>query len=108
MGGVLDPSRDCAFTGTIDGNKIQVSTLGGSIGYAGTGGAGGAVTQLTNKSPAVTLNAICGAITTSNASLANATAGGFTLTNKQIAPAFSPRSEKHTAELQSPHHLSYP
>src|SRR5258708_4467400 len=85
MGGVLDPSRDCAFTGTIDGNKIQVSTLGGSIGYAGTGGAGGAITQLTNKSTAVTLNAICGAITTSNASLANATAVGFTVTNNQVA-----------------------
>lgn len=84
-GGVLDPSRDCQFTGTIDGIKIQSSTAGGSIGYAGTGGIGGTVTQATNKSTGVTLNTICGAITMNGASLANATAVGFTVTNNQVA-----------------------
>jgi hypothetical protein len=58
-------------------------TAKGSIGYPT--GSGGAVTQLTSKSTGVTLNAICGQITTNNAALAAATEVSFTLTNSKIA-----------------------
>lgn len=53
------------------------------IGYAT--GAGGAVTQATNKSTAVTLNKVSGQITTNNAALASVTTVFFTLTNSAIA-----------------------
>jgi len=48
-------------------------------------GAGGAVTQATSKSTAVTLHARCGTITMNAAALADATTVSFTLTNNQIA-----------------------
>lgn len=53
------------------------------IGYAT--GAGGAVTQSTNKSTGVTLNKVCGQITMNNANLAAGTEVSFTLTNSVIA-----------------------
>lgn len=48
-------------------------------------GAGGTVTQATNKSTAVTLNTRCGQVTMNGANLVTATAVSFTLTNSQIA-----------------------
>ena len=57
------------------------ATLG--IGYAT--GAGGAVTQGTSKATGVTLNAVTGAITSHNASLAGAATVSFTLTHSAIA-----------------------
>ena len=56
---------------------------GQGLGYAT--GAGGAITQLTSKATGVTLNTVCGAITTHNASLAGAASVSFTLTNSAIA-----------------------
>lgn len=53
------------------------------VGY-GTG-AGGTVTQLTNKSTGVTLNAASGQITLNNAALATSPIAGFVLTNSAIA-----------------------
>jgi len=53
------------------------------IGYAT--GAQGAVTQLTSKSTAVTLDKSCGRITMNNASLATATNATFTLNNALIS-----------------------
>jgi hypothetical protein len=47
--------------------------------------AGGAVTQATNKSTGVTLNALCGTITTHAAALGATTSVSFTLTNSLIA-----------------------
>lgn len=69
-------------------NSIQasngiVSTGSDGIGYAT--GAGGTVTQATNKSTGVTLNKITGQITMNNAALAAATIVSFTLTNTTIA-----------------------
>jgi len=52
------------------------------IGYATN--AQGAVTQLTSKSTAVTLNTSAGVITMNNASLATATNATFTLNNSSI------------------------
>lgn len=68
-----------AFTGS---GGISVNGTG-SIGY-GTG-AGGSVTQATNKSTGVTLNKTTGKITTSNAALAGGAYVFFTLTNSTIA-----------------------
>ncbi len=48
-------------------------------------GAGGTVTQATNKSTGVTLNTRCGQITLNNAALAADTTVSFTLTNSSIA-----------------------
>ena len=48
-------------------------------------GAGGTVTQQTNKATAFTLNAMCGQITTSNASLNANTSVSCTWTNSKIA-----------------------
>lgn len=48
-------------------------------------GSGGSVTQITNKATAVTLNKVCGAVVTNNASLAAGTTVSFTLNNSFIA-----------------------
>jgi hypothetical protein len=64
------------------GNVIQQNPAG-TIGY-GTG-AGGTVTQVTNKATGVTLNKPCGQITMNAASLAANTAVSFTLTNSVIS-----------------------
>lgn len=56
---------------------------GGELGY--TSDAQGAVTQLTDKSTAVTLNRSMGRITTSNAALAGATSVTFTFNNSLIS-----------------------
>jgi len=53
------------------------------IGYAT--GAGGAVTQATNRTTGVTLNKVSGTITTNNASLAAEAAAEFTVTNSTVA-----------------------
>jgi hypothetical protein len=54
----------------------------GGFGY--DTGAGGTVTQATNKSTAVTLNKMCGKITTNNAPLGANTTVTFALNNTQI------------------------
>lgn len=48
-------------------------------------GDGGAVTQTTNRSTGVTLNTICGAITTDTTSLAAGAEATFTVTNSKVA-----------------------
>lgn len=53
-----------------------------SFGYST--GAGGAVTQATSKSTAVTLHKLCGQITMHNASMAAGVIVTFTLTNSTI------------------------
>lgn len=55
------------------------------FGYAAGKGAGGAVTQATNRTTGVTLNTVSGAITTNNASLAAEAAAVFTVTNSKVA-----------------------
>ncbi len=68
-------------TSRFDGAVLSTST--GGVGYAV--GAGGAVTQLTNKSTGVTLNKICGQITMNAAALAATTTVSFILSNNTIA-----------------------
>jgi hypothetical protein len=86
-GGALDLERDQPIAGTVDAFKLNVSTPGGSIGYAAGGGVGGTVTQTTSKSTGVTLNAICGQITLNGAALNSSTSVGFTVTDNQVAAA---------------------
>jgi hypothetical protein len=59
------------------------SSSSDGIGYSS--GAGGTVTQQTNKATGVTLNKITGQITLNAASLAAATVVSFVLTNSAIA-----------------------
>lgn len=55
------------------------------IGYGATSsGVGGAVTQATNRTTGVTVNTVCGQITTNAASLAAEAAAVFTVTNSQV------------------------
>ncbi len=69
------------YTDLTDGGTTTLHTH--SLGY-GIGN-GGTVTQLTSKSTGVTLNTICGQITTNNASLAAGDAVVFRVTNSLIA-----------------------
>lgn len=56
---------------------------GDGMGYAT--GAGGSVTQATNRTTGVTINKLSGQITTNNASLAAEAAAEFTVTNSTVA-----------------------
>lgn len=48
-------------------------------------GSGSTVTQATNRATGVTINAICGQITTNNASLAAEASAKFTVTNSKVS-----------------------
>lgn len=75
-----DPDASGAFS--APGAIVSRSPTGG-VGYAT--GAGGTVTQATNKTTGVTLNTATGKITMNNAALAANTAAVFVLTNSAIA-----------------------
>ena len=79
LGGVFDPSRDVVVTGQI---LSSGSAKVGGIGY--TTGAGASVTQLTNRTTAVSINALSGTITTNNASLGAELAAAFTVNNSAV------------------------
>jgi hypothetical protein len=68
--------------GAQAGGNLSYDATAGTFGY-GTGR--GTVTQQTNKSTGVTLNAPCGAITMNGAALSADTTVSFTLTNSSIA-----------------------
>lgn len=70
------------FTASVDGGVVQSSSPTVKIGYAT--GAGGAVTQITNRSTAVTVNATSGAITTDTTSLAAGAEATFTVNNSAV------------------------
>lgn len=79
-----DGSNKLQVTGGIKGTGLITSSGATSgIGYAT--GAGGTVTQLTNKSTGVTLSKVCGQITMNNAALAAGAIVSFVLTNTAIA-----------------------
>ena len=71
-------------TGTPGTHTPLYSALN-KVGVGYVTGAGGAVTQATDKATGVTLDKICGAITLNGAALAANAAVSFTLTNNQIA-----------------------
>lgn len=85
---LTSPTMTAPVLGVATGTSVAVSGLlttssaSANFGYAT--GAGGAVSQSTNKSTGVTLDTNCGAITMNNVSLAAAATVSFTLTNAQI------------------------
>lgn len=73
-----------ATTGSVTWTAAVLSSSPtAGVGYAT--GAGGTVTQLTNKATGVALSKVCGAITMNNAALAAGTIVSFVLTNTAIA-----------------------
>lgn len=72
-------TASASFPGAITSS----APTGGGIGYAT--GAGGAVTQATDRTTGVTLSKLAGQITTHNASLAAEAAAEFTVTNTTVA-----------------------
>ncbi len=87
-GGGADLAPTVYTSGNIEtttGNVLATTgsvLAGATLGF--TTGAGGTVTQGTNKSTGVTLNKSCGVITMNNASLNGATAVSFTVTNSTV------------------------
>lgn len=77
------------FTANITaGNILSSGTITSNSATAGVGyrtGAGGTVTQLTDKTTAVTLNKVTGEITMNNAQLGGDATVSFTLNNSTIA-----------------------
>jgi len=89
-GGAFDPAKgmdfkaDLAVTGALSAYGPTAS-IGYSVGATSAAPTGGTVTQATNRTTGVTLNTICGAITTNNASLSAEAAAEFTVTNSLVA-----------------------
>lgn len=79
-GGTLSIEAGATLTSAIG---LRSSGAASGIGY--TTGAGGAVTQITSRSTGVTVNAICGAITTDPTSLAAGAEATFTVTDSSVA-----------------------
>lgn len=67
----------------VFGGGVTNSSPTAGVGYST--GAGGAVTQATNRTTGVTINKTSGQITTSTASLAAEAAAEFTVTNSAVA-----------------------
>lgn len=91
VGGLMDDTP-IGNTTRSTGKFTSVAATGGitSTGPTGTGigyaaGAGGAVTQATNRTTGVTINKLTGTITTNNTSLAAEAAAKFTVTNSTVA-----------------------
>lgn len=86
---LTSPTMTAPVLGVATGTSLAVSGLLTSssatagIGYAT--GAGGTVTQITNRSTGVTLNKLAGAITTDATSLAAGAEATFTVTNSTVA-----------------------
>jgi hypothetical protein len=64
------------------GKAVEISKLADGVGYVA--GRGGAVTQTTSKSTAVTLNKVCGQITMNNAALAAGAVTAFVVNNNLV------------------------
>lgn len=68
---------------TMSGLRVRANKIGAGLGFLK--GTGGAVTQLTNRTTGVTLNTMCGVITTNTTSLAAEASAEFTVTNSMVA-----------------------
>jgi hypothetical protein len=73
-----------ADTRVIDSNLLVTGRLTSKAGVGYPTGSGAAVTQATNRATGVTINALCGAITTHNASLAAEASAVFVVTNSKV------------------------
>ena len=82
-----NPTMVTPVLGAATGTSLAVTGAVSSSGTAGVGyatGAGGAVTQITNRTTGVTLNKTTGAITMFSAA-GSSTAATFTVTNSTVA-----------------------
>lgn len=84
-GGVFDPNRSIILNDALTVNVGPMTSVSPVNGFGYGTGAGGAVTQITSKATAVTLNRPSGQITMNNAALANVTSASFILNNTCIA-----------------------
>lgn len=93
------------FTGTVGAAAVAatgaVTSSGGGVGYAT--GAGGTVTQATNKSTAVTLNKLTGDITMNAAALAAGAIATFVLNNSQVAAGDMLATSHHSGGTIGPY-----
>ena len=78
-----EPSLMYGADRTGSGGLLSTNPTGIGIGY-GTG-AGGTVTQITNRATGVTINKLSGAITTDTTSLAAEASAVFVVTNSTVA-----------------------
>jgi hypothetical protein len=76
---------DAASAAEIFDNKHSVLLASPSLGIGFTTGAGSTVTQGVDKTTAVSINAMCGDITTHNATLNDLTLVSFTVNNTSVA-----------------------
>lgn len=83
----IDIEGNITSTGSILANGIA-STASAGIGYSA--GAGGLVTQATDKSTSVTLNKLTGAVTMNNAALGAGAEASFTVSNSLVAATDCP------------------
>ena len=70
--------------GITSSGSLLVNNPAAGVGYDG-GARGTAVTQLTDRTTGVTINGLCGKITTINSSLAAEASAVFTVTNSSVA-----------------------
>jgi hypothetical protein len=82
-----DGTNDYNFysNGTAPNYFNGVTTFGTSLGYGTKSAVGGAETQITSKATPLTLNKICGQITTHTATLNASTSVSFTVNNSLVA-----------------------
>lgn len=73
------------FFGILTPHGILARGKSSGIGYKNKAGVGSTVTQATNRTTGVTLDKLCGAITTNNASLAAEASADFVVTNAKVA-----------------------
>lgn len=83
IAGTLGVTGTTTVAAVASSSSVLSSSASAGIGYAT--GAGGTVSQATNKSTGVTLNAITGQITTQNTFMAQNATTSFVLTNSSIA-----------------------
>lgn len=80
----LNHNHDAAYSALNHNHDSVYSRVNtAALGYAT--GVGGTISQSTNKTTGVTLNKLCGQITTHNAALAAGAEVKFTVTNSQVA-----------------------
>jgi uncharacterized cupin superfamily protein len=82
IAGTLAVTGTTTVAAVASSSSVLSSSASAGIGYAT--GAGGTVSQATNKSTGVTLNTITGQITTTNTNISSQSRLSFTLTNSAI------------------------
>jgi hypothetical protein len=79
------PARAQFVMGKLEAVPGAVQSISPTAGIGYATGAGGAVTQATNRTTGVTLSKVSGAITTNTTSLAAGASATFTVTNTTVA-----------------------